>query len=175
VGPGVPAEPAVRERKAPAAPAVPTARRWYARPILVAAAVAAALVIGVGLGAAIGGGSGGSSTTETSPGSAVALKPLVGDSRAGAEVRVADDGTVELDTRGLPRSGKRHYYELWLMTDAAKTVPIASFGVGGNGVAKVRVPLPANPGKFRYYDISRQRVGGGPAHSSDSVLRGPTG
>ena len=31
------------------------------------------------------------------------------------------------------------------MTDAAKTVPIASFAIGADGAARVRVPLPADP------------------------------
>jgi hypothetical protein len=43
----------------------------------------------------------------------------------------------------------------------------------GDGIG-VSVPLPANPRQFRYFDISRQAVGGGTGHSTDSVLRGPT-
>ena len=90
-------------------------------------------------------------------------------------VHVDNGGTVELDAHGLPDSGGHHYYELWLMTNPASTVPVASFAVGADGTAKVRVPLPADPNAFRYYDISRQRVGGGTEHSSESVLRAPTG
>ncbi len=60
------------------------------------------------------------------------------------------------------------------MTDAAKTIPVASFAIGADGAARVRVPLPADPNRFRYYDISRQRVGGGTRHSTESVLRAPT-
>lgn len=150
-------------------------RRWPARPAYAVAAVAAALLIGVVVGDLIGGGSSGSDSTTVANGPAVALKPLGGSSGAGAVVHVGDGHTVELDAHGLPDSGTDHYYELWLMTDAARTVPIASFGVGGDGTATVRVPLPANPKAFRYYDISLQKVGGGTGHSAESVLRGSTG
>ena len=145
-------------------------RRAYA---LAAVAVAAALVIGIVVGDLIGGGGSGGSTAAAS-GYAVRLKPLEVGSKADAVVHVHNGHTVELDARGLPDSGSDHYYELWLMTDAAKTVPIASFAIRVDGAAQVRVPLPADPHHFRYYDISRQRVGGGTRHSAESVLRAPT-
>jgi Anti-sigma-K factor rskA len=140
------------------------------------AAVAAALVIGIVVGDLIGGGDSGGSggPTVAAGGYAVRLKPLESGSKADAVVHIRHGHTVELDARGLPDSGSHHYYELWLMTDAAKTVPIASFAIGADGAARVRVPLPADPGRFRYYDISRQRVGGGTRHSTESVLRAPT-
>ena len=151
-------------------------QRLLGRPAYALAAVAAALVIGIVVGDLIGGGgSGGSgSSTAAASGYAVRLKPLEVGSKAGAVVHVRNGHTVELDARGLPDSGNHHYYELWLMTDPAETVPIASFSIGVDGSANVRVPLPAEPNHFRYYDISRQRVGGGTQHSAESVLRGPT-
>ena len=79
-----------------------------------------------------------------------------------------------MHVHGLPRSGPDQYYEVWLMSDAASTVPVASFRVGPNGTATVQVPLPADPADFRYFDVSRQTVPAGTAHSSDSVLRGST-
>lgn len=151
-------------------------RRLLGRPAYALAAVAAALVIGIVVGDLIGGsGSGGSGgSTVAASGYAVRLKPLEVGSKADAVVHVRHGHMVELDARGLPDSGSDHYYELWLMTDAAKTVPIASFAIGADGAARVRVPLPADPKRFRYYDISRQRVGGGTRHSTESVLRAPT-
>jgi anti-sigma-K factor RskA len=148
-------------------------QRFLRRPAYALAAVAAALVIGIVVGDQIGGGGSGGSTV-TASGYAVRLKPLEVGSKADAVVHVRHGHTVELDARGLPDSGSDHYYELWLMTDAAKTVPIASFAIGADGAARVRVPLPADPDRFRYYDISRQRVGGGTRHSTESVLRAPT-
>jgi hypothetical protein len=38
----------------------------------------------------------------------------------------------------------------------------------------VRVPLPDDPGRYRYFDVSRELVDGGLEHSGDSLLRGPT-
>ncbi len=75
--------------------------------------------------------------------------------------------------KGLPVLGAGQYYEIWLMTDAKRTVPVASFRVDSSGEAVVRVPLPADPTAFRYFDVSRQRVGEGTGHSASSVLRGP--
>ena len=161
-----------RERALPAGPL----RRFLGRPAYALAAVAAALVIGIVVGDLIGGGGSGGSggSTAVASGYAVRLKPLEAGSKADAVVRVHNGHTVELDARGLPDSGRHHYYELWLMSDAAKTVPIASFAIGVDGAAHVRVPLPADPSHFRYYDISRQRVDGGTQHSAESVLRAPT-
>ena len=41
------------------------------------------------------------------------------------------------------------------------------------GVPVVRLPVPVTD--FRYIDVSREPDDGDPAHSGDSVLRGPTG
>lgn len=81
---------------------------------------------------------------------------------------------MELKVTGLPVAGAHHYYEAWLMSSAARSVPLASFQVDANGNATVRVPLPADPAAFRYFDVSRQAVSAGPRHSAESVLRGPT-
>ena len=63
-----------------------------------------------------------------------------------------------LRTHGLPASDEGGYYEVWLMSSDSKLVPVASFRVGKSGEASVEVPLPAEPGDYRYFDISRQTV-----------------
>jgi hypothetical protein len=78
-----------------------------------------------------------------------------------------------LTVSDLPRSAQGQYYELWLLGDE-ETVPVASFRVGPEGTATVRVPLPVDPGEYRYFDVSRQSAADGTEHSADSVLRGPT-
>jgi hypothetical protein len=37
----------------------------------------------------------------------------------------------------------------------------------------VEVELPVDPGRFSFFDISREPADGDPGHSTDSVLRGP--
>ena len=60
------------------------------------------------------------------------------------------------------------------MSSTSRLVPVASFRVGADGHAQVRVPLPADPTAYRYFDVSRQVAGAGTAHSADSILRGST-
>ena len=156
----------------PARPNLAAARTGRrARPALALVAVLVALGIGVGVGTALESG-GGDGSGRQAP-SAI-LRPLASDTGGSGVIRMPKAGEMELNVANLPRAGQGHYYEVWLMTDAARTVPLASFRVDRNGAATVRVPLPTDPRAFRYFDISRQAVTGGTGHSSESVLRGPT-
>jgi anti-sigma-K factor RskA len=153
-------------------PAARRRRRFTVRPAIAFAAIVLALAIGGAVGALVaGGGSSGSSTAPV----AIVLRPLheeAGAARGDISMPAAE--TMLLEVHGLPASGADGYYEVWLMNDAESLVPVASFRVGRSGRAKVEVPLPADPGSYRYFDVSRQTVGGGTAHSGDSVLRGLT-
>ncbi len=53
-------------------------------------------------------------------------------------------------------------------------VALGSFRVDAHGDAVVRVPLPVDPARYRYFDVSLQPDSGDPAHSGISVLRGAT-
>lgn len=75
--------------------------------------------------------------------------------------------------QGLPPSPHGTYYELWLMTDSRHLTPIVAFSIGATGSGRLSLRLPDNPVHYRYLDISQQRLGGGTAHSGDSVLLGP--
>jgi anti-sigma-K factor RskA len=151
----------------------PTARRprfLALRPAWAVAAVVLALAVGGAIGALVA--SGGSSSSSTAP-TAIVLRPLDAPDAARGDISMPAAETMLLEVHGLPSSGDGAYYEVWLMNDAESLVPVASFRVGHSGTAKVEVPLPADPGAYRYFDVSRQTVGGGTAHSGDSVLRGP--
>ncbi|HEU4599669.1 MAG TPA: anti-sigma factor, partial [Solirubrobacterales bacterium] len=102
------------------------------------------------------------------------LQQLRAGSRAHGSVGKPNHRTMVLDVAGLPPAGPGHYYELWLMSSPSRTVPVASFNVNANGHAEVRVPLPAAPAAYRYFDVSRQTASAGTVHSGESVLRGPT-
>jgi hypothetical protein len=45
---------------------------------------------------------------------------------------------------------------------------------GADGRAKVELPLPVDPSRYRFLDISVEPDDGNPAHSSRSILRGRT-
>jgi hypothetical protein len=156
----------------------PVRRRWrLASPALTAALVAVALAIGVGVGALVwSGGSGGiGGGGAGQPGRTVALRPLPGTyGNAAGSARVTPGGELTLSVDRLPAAGAGRYYEAWLMTDTRHLVSLASFEVHGSGSARVTVPLPAPASRYRYFDVSLQKVSGGTAHSNRSVLRGPT-
>lgn len=157
--------PASRDR----APA-PRRRLWSLRPAFAVAALLVALVLGAGIGAALdddGGGGG-----EAAP--AVALSPLSSSSQARGEVAMPGQDEMVLTVSDVPPSERGQYYELWLLDEKGETVPVASFRVGPDGEAKLRLPLPADPTRYRYFDVSRQHAGQGTEHSADSILRGPT-
>ena len=51
---------------------------------------------------------------------------------------------------------------------------LGSFRVGAKGGATVELPLPVDPSRYRFLDVSVERDDGDPSHSSRSVLRGRT-
>jgi anti-sigma-K factor RskA len=156
------------------APGRDTESRWRRRgrawrPALALASLLTALAVGIGIGELLAGGS-----ERVAPAAALSLQPLRPGSAAHGSVHMPAPGTMVLDVSGLRPAGPGHYYELWLMTSPSRTVPVASFSVNRKGHAEVRVPLPAAPAAYRYFDVSRQAAGAGTAHSGESVLRGPT-
>lgn len=123
-----------------------------------AAAVAMILVLGSG-----------SSTRE------VRLTALAGaPSGATATATIDSANHAEMVIERLRPTDRGHYYELWLMTSTSRLVPVASFRVNARGDARMSLPLPAPADRYRYLDVSLQRVGGAGGISSISVLRGPT-
>ncbi len=88
---------------------------------------------------------------------------------------VGGDGrNLRVSVSGLQPSGAGAFYELWLLDGADRLVSLGAFPVPASGSAEVVVPLPVRVRDFRYIDVSREPDDGNPAHSGDSVLRGPT-
>ena len=103
------------------------------------------------------------------------MRPLAGQAGgAVARVQLTSAGRVVISFTRLPRPGAGRFYEAWLMTSATRLVAVAAFRPDARGHARVDTILPAAVSAFRYIDVSLQRDGAGPAHSGDSVLRGPT-
>ncbi len=147
--------------------------RWaMPRPAIAVAAAAAVLAAGVAIGALVAGG--GDSQPE---GPALALERL-GDAgpsaRGEARVVGGDADTLRVAVSGLQPSGSAAVYELWLLDSGDRLISLGSFRVPDSGDAEVDVPLPVPLTDFRYIDVSREPEDGDPAHSGDSVLRGPT-
>jgi hypothetical protein len=53
-------------------------------------------------------------------------------------------------------------------------VSLGSFRVGPDGRATLEVPLPVDPSRYRFLDVSVEPDDGDPSHSSRSILRGRT-
>ncbi len=151
------------------APSRAPRRRWSVRPALALGALLVVLLLGGGLGALLAGGEGGGAA----PAPQLTLRSL-GAERAAGLVSMPSAGEMQLRVDGLSPNPAGEFYELWLLGEDGETVPVASFRVGEAGTATLRVPLPVDPGAYRYFDVSRQSAAAGTQHSSDSVLRGPT-
>jgi hypothetical protein len=151
-------------------------RSLVLRPVMAVAASALLLVAGLLAGLALWGGDdggGGSSVTAQK----IELRSI-GRPNAGAAgvaeltARPGEDASVRVS--GLRPSTDGEFYELWLLGDKGKLVSLGSFAVPKSGVAELKVPVPVDAKGFRYLDVSREPADGDPAHSGDSVLRGPT-
>lgn len=154
----------------------PRRQRLLTRSQALAGAVAlACLAIGFAGGAVINRGSAGSAPTPLPAAATATLRPLPDHpSVAVARVQLASAGRIVISFTRLPSPGAGRFYEAWLMTSTTKLIPIASFRPDARGGARVETSLPAPVGAFRYIDVSLQQARAGPAHSGDSVLRGPT-
>jgi hypothetical protein len=158
------------------APSKRRQRRTPTRSRGLAAAVALACVaVGFAGGALVNRGAGPSVSTRPTQAATATLRALPGQpAGAVARVQLTSAGRIVITFARLPPPGTGRFYEVWLMTSATKLVSMASFRPDAHGRARVQTSLPAPVGAFRYIDVSLQRAGAGPAHSGDSVLRGPT-
>jgi anti-sigma-K factor RskA len=157
-------------------PAMQPRPRWLAlRPALAAGLSVVFIGLGVGIGLLIGDGDGGGEAT--APSADIALEPVTDQgapARGTARIGAVEGGEAVIEVSDLPASAAGEYYEIWLLNSPEDLVSAGSFRVPESGQATVAVPLPADPGSFRFVDISRERVSGDPGHSGDSVLRGST-
>lgn len=145
-------------------------RLWSPRRLVLAGGLAIA-VFAVGL--VIGIGVGDDEPTEPLVRS-VGLHAL-GDDGASGMVSLAEGEprTAEVVIDGLPRSAAGEHYELWLL-GSGDPVSLGTFTVGPDGHADNVITIPVDPGSYRSFDVSVEPDDGDPAHSGDSVLRGPS-
>ena len=95
---------------------------------------------------------------------------------AEGEVSLVSSGSdrLRLSVSGLEETGEREFYELWLLGDEGELVSLGSFRVDPGGSNEIEVPVPIDPNRYRYYDVSIEPANGSPEHSGRSVLRGLT-
>jgi anti-sigma-K factor RskA len=147
-------------------PAAPRRRRLVLRPAVAALCAVALLAAGVGLGVVL--------DRDPEPATRLVLSPIEGvDPAASGRVGVTSD-RVNLRVSGLPPTAEGQFYELWLLGADQQLVGLGSFRVGEDGMATLKLPLPVDPGQFRYFDISLEPGDGDPGHSGVSILRGPS-
>lgn len=158
----------------PAAAAVAPQRRPLLRRLLVVSVAAAALLtLGVAVGVLLtGDGDNGRSGGARD----LALAPVGGRGQGATGSvslvpRAGGDATVRVS--GMRPNGGGDFYELWLLGDKGELISLGSFRVPRSGSAELTVPLPVDPARFRYLDVSREPDDGDPAHSTISILRGP--
>lgn len=130
----------------------------------------ALLLLAVGAGGAVIVGNRDAETGRT-----LALAPLARGDAAEGKVRVAQaGGRATLAVSDLAPSRRGEFYELWLLTPPGDLVSLGSFRVGAGGGARLDLPLPVDPSRYRFLDVSLERDDGDPSHSSRSILRGRT-
>lgn len=136
------------------------------------------LAVGVGVGLQLGGDS---AVGEGEPVQTVQLQAFGEEAPpdASGEVLMTSEGAgtgdqMTLDVSGLDQSDDREFYELWLLGEKGELVALGSFRVPPDGSSTIDVPLPVDPDRYRYFDVSIQPENGDPRHSGRSVLRGLT-
>lgn len=145
-------------------------RRWL--PVVAAAAIVG-LVGGLGIGAWLG-------TTSTPSGAVIAravLDPFPGwpDARGSAVVEELPDGSrqvvVDVDRAVTTASDADPLREVWLIAGDASGLVSIGFLDGTSG--RFAVPAGLDLAVYSQVDVSAEPDNGDPAHSGDSIVRGP--
>jgi anti-sigma-K factor RskA len=171
----------------PAGPLSPAARSAVRRRRLLVAAVAVVVAVGgfFGIRAITGGDDGkkgGKGTAQGSTPSVVAqtvLRARPGERGAGIAVITERSGRRLLivqasDLVPLPQgNGQREAYEVWLYNSRRDAVSVGAQYTDRQGNFQGAGALPANFQRFRFVDVSREKIDQNTAHSGDSVIRGP--
>jgi hypothetical protein len=105
----------------------------------------------------------------------VVLQPLDRSDResAGLAVIGEQDGKLSLIvTAQLPRNKETEAYEVWLYNSKTDAVSLGAQQTDQAGIYQGAGPLPADYEKYKYFDISREKIDRKAAHSGTSILRG---
>ena len=110
---------------------------------------------------------GGGSGTETTA--------AAGSGNPAGAVVVLGQGTqraVQVQATGLDPSTQKFAYQFWLYDSKGKARSLGAQVTDQNGTLQAIGNLPEGFEKYRYFDLSREDIGGEEGHSGQSVLRG---
>src|SRR4051794_14472068 len=124
--------------------------------------------------------SGSSTTAGQSPVQVVggiALTPLGKNNKSQGVAYIVQQGNqryvvIQAKVPALPNSQKAAAYEVWLYNSNTDARSLGAQYTNAQGVLQGRAPLPADVGKFKSIDISRELFDKNAGHSNNSVLRG---
>jgi hypothetical protein len=109
-----------------------------------------------------------------SSGSTPANASNTGPKRPAGVVVVLGQGkqrAVQVQASGLVPSTQQFAYQFWLYDSRGRARSLGAQVANQNGVLQAVGTLPADFEKYRYFDLSREPIGGPKAHSGQSVLR----
>src|SRR5205085_4337794 len=125
------------------------------------------------------------SGSSTTPGQApvqvvggIALNPIGKNNRSQGVAYIVQQGAqryvvIQAKVPPLPNNQKVAAYEVWLYNSNRDARSLGAQYTNAQGVLQGRAPLPADVGKFKSIDISRELFADKNAgHSNNSVLRG---
>ena len=124
------------------------------------------------------------SGTSTTPGQSpvqvvggIALNPLGTNNKSQGVAYIVQQGNqryvvIQAKVPPLPNSQKAAAYEVWLYNSNKDARSLGAQYTNAQGVLQGRAPLPADVGKFKSIDISRELFDKNAGHSNNSVLRG---
>jgi hypothetical protein len=102
------------------------------------------------------------------------LRPVSGEKGVGIAIVTETNGErlLVVQARGLKRTRQGEAYEVWLYNSPTDARSMGAQLTDKQGNYQGAGRLPADYTKYRYLDLSREKVDQNAAHSGDSVLRG---
>ena len=79
---------------------------------------------------------------------------------------------VQVQATGLDPSTQKFAYQFWLYDNKGNARSLGAQVTDQNGTLQAIGNLPKGFEKYRYFDLSREAIGGNTGHSGQSVLRG---
>jgi hypothetical protein len=103
-----------------------------------------------------------------------ATTPAATGNPAGAAVILGQGAqrAVQVQATGLGPSTRKFAYQFWLYDSQGKAKSLGAQVTDDKGNLAAIGNLPAGFEKYRYFDLSRESLGGDAGHSGESVLRG---
>lgn len=105
----------------------------------------------------------------------VVLQPTDKADRTSAGIAVIGEQGGKLSlivTAQLPKNKRTEAYEVWLYNNKKDAVSLGAQQTDSSGIYQGAGPLPNDYEKYKYFDISREKIDRDAAHSGISVLRG---